>query len=105
MSGKYGAMPTIVDNVRFASKAEAARYRELKVLARAGKIRDLELQPRYQLVVNGVSIGRYTGDFRYRDHTGAVVVEDCKGFRTRDYVLRKKLMKALHGVEITETSA
>ncbi|HEY6967364.1 MAG TPA: DUF1064 domain-containing protein, partial [Burkholderiales bacterium] len=51
---KFGNVPTFVGARRFASKAEAARYGELRTLEHAGAIRDLECQPRYRLEVNGV---------------------------------------------------
>lgn len=106
MSGKYGAIPTTVDNVRFASRAEAARYRELKVLARAGKIRDLELQPRYPLVVNGITICTYVADFRYTA-SRLVVVEDVKSPATITpvYRLKRALMRAVYNIEIQEVTA
>jgi len=100
---KYGAVPTIVDNVRFASKREATHYGYLKILEQRGKIRDLELQPRYRLEVNGELICTYVADFKYFDVAwNAVMIEDCKGFKTPAYILKKKLMKAIHGIEIRE---
>lgn len=102
MSGKYGAIPTTVDGMDFASRAEARRYRELRSLARAGAISDLTCHNRYRLAVNGVRIGSYTDDFAYIQD-GKRVVEDVKGGPvSRDYPLRKKLMLALHGIEIQE---
>lgn len=104
---KYGAIKTEVDGLVFASKAEARRYGELRLLERAGKIAGLELQPRYRLVVNGVLIGTYVGDFRYEEDTAEPfdpeVVEDVKGVKTPVYRLKKKLMKAIYGIEIRET--
>lgn len=94
---KYNAVPTIVDNVRFASKREAKRYSELKLL----KVKALVLQPEYELVVNGVLICKYRADFAY-DGEGIKIVEDVKGFKTTAYRLKKKLMKALHNIEIRE---
>lgn len=99
---KYGAVPTMVDGHRFASRREAARYQELRIAERAGLIQDLVLQPRYPLVVGGMRIAVYVADFRYQ-RGGAIVVEDCKGYRTRDYKLRRKLMKACYNIEILET--
>jgi len=91
---------------RFDSKAEADRAVGLYMLERAGKIKDLEFHPRFDLFVNGVKVGFYTADFSYWDvGKRCEVVEDVKpknGYRTRDYVLRKKLMLACHGVEISE---
>jgi hypothetical protein len=70
----------------------------------AGEISELEPHPRYDLIVNGVKIGIYTGDSRYRCN-GKLVVEDVKGDKScisRDYPLRKKLMKALFGIDVQE---
>ena len=106
-------------NVRtngFASKKEAKRYQELVLLEKAGKILGLKTQVRYPLDVCGMKICTYIADFRYYERAprseelyGAtlcferLVVEDCKGFRTPIYKLKKKLMLALHGIEILET--
>lgn len=98
---KYRAKATVVGWHTFPSKREAREYQRLAALERAGVITDLELQPRYDLVVNGVKIGRFTGDFRYREN-GKVVVADAKGYRVRDYILRKKLMLALYGIAVLE---
>lgn len=99
---KYGAKKTEVDGIKFDSKREAARYSQLRLLERAGQIADLRLQVKYPLVVNNVKIGRFTADFVYVEN-GAEVVEDCKGYRVRDYPLRKKLMLAIYGIAIKET--
>jgi len=101
---KYNARKTTVFGITFDSKHEAERYLILKSMEDTGEITELELQPRWPLVVNKVNIGRYTADFMYRDSTGRRVVEDAKSgpTRTRDYVLRKKLVLALYGVEVRE---
>lgn len=101
---KYRAVPTVVDGVRFASKAEARRYATLRVLARAGQIRDLELQPAFALHVAGTKIGTYRADFRYRRRDGAVVVEDVKGVLTPMYRWKKKHLRAEHGIEVNEVA-
>ena len=101
---KYRAIPTVIDGIRFASKAEARRYGELKLLKNAGKIRNLELQPKYLLDVGGKRIGTYIADFRYR-LDGVLIVEDVKGFCTPVYKLKKKLVEALYGITITEVKA
>ena len=98
---KFGAKKTEVDGIIFDSKREATRYYDLRVMQSAGLITGLTLQVRYDLVVNGEKIGRYTSDFNYYEN-GQLVVEDTKGVKTRDYVLRKKLMKAIYGIEIRE---
>lgn len=103
---KYGAKRTEVDGIVFASKAEARRYQELRLLERAGEIERLELQPRYPLVVNTVTIGTYVGDFRYLDtRNGRRTVEDVKGVRTPVYRLKCKLVKALYDIDIVEVTA
>ncbi len=103
---KYRNRRTEVDGVTFASKREARRYQELALMQKAGVISGLELQPRYPLVVNGVKVGTYVADFRYRESPEngflLLVVEDAKGVRTPVFRLKAKLMKALHGIEIRE---
>lgn len=100
---KYGARKTECDGTLFDSQKEAQRYKELCLMEKAGEISGLELQPKYEFVVNRVLVCTYKPDFRYlRD--GKVVVEDVKSkaTRTRDYVIRRNLMKACHGIEVTE---
>jgi hypothetical protein len=102
---KYRAVPTIVDNVRFASKREAARYGELKILEKSGLIGNLQLQPKLRLNVNGKAICTYVGDFSYQEHFVGVsrkVLEDVKGVKTPVYRLKKKLVEAIYGIEIRE---
>jgi hypothetical protein len=102
---KYGAVRTTVEGVTFDSKAEANYYLTLRLLERAGQVRDIELQPSFVLRVNDVIVGTYRGDFRYYDAAlGAVVVADVKGVKTPVYRLKKKLVKALHGIDIVEVS-
>lgn len=101
---KYGAKETYVDNIRFPSKLEAERYMYLKALERAGTIRDLKLQPRFKLHVNGQLICTYVADFEYekelKDGEWISVVEDTKGVETPEFKLKKKLMKAVLDIEI-----
>jgi hypothetical protein len=109
---KYRAVPTVVDGVRFASKKEARRYSELKLLEKAGEISELRLQPRYHLTVKGVKLGEYRGDFSYVERAdlfqhgdrrgGFFVIEDTKGFRTELYRWKRKHMLAEYGIEIRE---
>lgn len=109
---KYGAEAQIVDGVRFASRREARRYGELKLLEKAGEIRDLELQPKFPLYVPAhhrvgvkVEVGKYTADFRYREGpNGLLKIEDVKsaGTRTTAYRLRKRMVEATYGIRITE---
>jgi len=99
---KYGNRKTVVDGITFASAKEAKRFGELKLLEKAGVIADLTLQPRFPLKVNGLLICTYVGDFTYRSD-GASVVEDSKGFITPEFRLKKKLMLAVHGIEVVLT--
>ena len=97
---KYRNQPVVVDGVRFASKAEAARDAELQLLQRAGKIADLKRQPKFPLIVNGEKIGTYIADWQYREAVGfrsAInVVEDKKGVQTPAFRLKWKLAQALY---------
>lgn len=90
-----------VEDIHFDSRAEGRRFDALVREVEAGRISGLERQPKYELVVNGIKIGSYTGDFRYR-RGDVLIVEDVKGATSRDYPLRKKLMHACHGIEIVE---
>lgn len=100
---KYGAIPTVVDGVTFASKAEARHYRVLRLREQAGEITALELQPRYPLVVNGLLVATYVADMRYRERDGSLVVCDVKGGAatiTAVFRLKSKLMRALYDIDV-----
>jgi hypothetical protein len=92
---KYGAVPTTVDGVRFASTAEAKRDAELVLLQRAGKITDLRRQPSYKMEVMGEHICTYRGDWFYFEN-GQRVVEDKKGVQTKEFKIKWALAKALY---------
>lgn len=98
---KYGNRKVELDGFMFDSRREANRYLELKLLERSGQITNLELQPRYDLIVNGMNCGFYKADFRYQEGENTIV-EDAKGMKTAVYSLKKKLVKAIHGIEIVE---
>jgi hypothetical protein len=101
---KYNAKRTVIDGITFASKHEAGRYCVLKMDEKGGYITGLSLQPRFKLQVLGQLICTYVADFQYRDtRTGRLVTEDAKGVRTDIYKLKKKLLKAIHGIEVKET--
>lgn len=95
-----------IDNIRFGSMKEAKRYQDLKLLQMAGEISQLDAQKcnlRFDLRVNGLLVCRYEADFRYFDvKQGEWVTEDSKGFKTAAYRIKRKLMKAVHGIEIRE---
>lgn len=96
---KYRAKASELDGYRFASKKEMQRYAELRLLEKAGKITALCLQPRYELqpaftCLDGSKIRKidYVADFSYTEGDVSVV-EDCKGFRTKDYLIKCKMFK------------
>ena len=99
---KYGNIKTVVDNITFDSKKEAARYQHLKLLQKAGGIDRLKLQPKFPIEVNGKKICTYVADFSYYYSPADLVVEDVKGMKTPVYNLKKKLVKAIYGIEIQE---
>lgn len=99
---KYGAVRTTVDNIVFASKKEAKRYSELKLLEKAQVITQLFLQPRFDLYVHGVKIGSYVADFGYFSCKGATIIEDVKGMKTPLYRWKKKHVEAQYGIQIRE---
>ncbi|WP_244629790.1 DUF1064 domain-containing protein [Martelella limonii] len=103
---KYRNKPVVIDGIRFDSTAEGNRYNDLKTLQKAGEIVELQRQVSYRLDVNGEHVCAYKADFVYFDcREKRTVVEDVKGVRTKDYEIKKKLMRAVHGIEIQEISA
>ena len=106
-ANKFGAERT---EDGYDSKREAKRARELAFLVRAGVISDLRAQVPFELLpaqrdAAGKLIERnlrYVADFVYTERRGAVVVEDCKGFRTPDYIIKRKLLLFRHGIRIKE---
>jgi len=94
----------------FDSKKEFRRAQELQLLEKIGEISDLDYQVPFELIPkqldeHGKTIERpviYKADFRY-EQAGKIVVEDTKGMRTRDYVIKRKLMLFRHGIRILET--
>lgn len=122
MARKYNNSKVVVDGITFDSRREAKRYRELSLLLRAGEIRNLELQKRFELVPaqfesyerygkrgqrlkdgkRCVELGvTYVADFAY-EKDGKPVVEDTKGVRTEAYIIKRKLMRHVHGICIVE---
>lgn len=101
---KYRNKPVEVDGYKFASKKEARRYHELKLLLNANVIDDLELQPRFPIELNGEKICTYVADFAYTEN-GKRITEDVKSEITRKnstYRLKKKLVKAVYCIDIVE---
>jgi hypothetical protein len=104
---KYGNQSTGLDGRRFDSKREAKRFAELKLLQMAGKVRQLQCQVRFRIDVNDEHVCDYIADFCYEEMDGSgdwfAIVEDVKGCRTEVYKLKRRLMSAVHGVQIRET--
>jgi len=99
---KYRNVKIVIDGKRFDSKAEGARYIELKRQQEAALVFNLQCQVRYSIDVSGIHICDYVADFVYIDIDGNRIVEDVKGVRTRDYSMKAKLMKAVHGITVRE---
>ena len=116
---KYKAKKTEVDGIQFDSQKEARRYTQLKLLERAGEISDLRRQVKFVLIpaqrepdtvgkrggrIKGKLIERevaYIADFVYIEN-GELIVEDAKGFRTKEYIVKRKLMLYIHNIRVKE---
>ena len=94
MRNKYNAKKQFYKGIRFDSKKELNRYLILEQMQIKKYISNLEVHPVFPLIVNGVKIGRYTADFKYINNQGIEIIEDVKSkvTRTRDYILRKKIL-------------
>lgn len=118
---KYGNKKVEIDGIVFDSKKEAKRFQELSLLERAGAIQGLERQVKFVLIPaqrepdiigkrGGIKKGKliehecaYIADFVYWDNKiNRLVIEDTKGFRTSEYVIKRKLMLYVHGIRIKE---
>ena len=116
---KYRSKKVTIDGICFDSKKEANRFCELRILEKAGEIHNLQRQVKYVLIPaqrepdtigarGGVKKGKlierecsYMADFVYEEN-GETVVEDTKGFRTTEYIIKRKLMLKVHGIRIRE---
>jgi hypothetical protein len=98
-----------INGRKFRSKAEGARYMELLLLEKSGQIHDLRLQVPFDLVPAVVINGkkkkamRYYADFVYTLPDGGRVIEDVKGYETDIYKMKRHMMKAFLGLDITES--
>lgn len=108
---KYGNRKVTMNGEQFDSIREARRYSNLKLLERAGKIQHLARQIKFELIPTqrDIETGKvveracsYIADFTYYEN-GRFVVEDCKGFRTEGYVIKRKLFYQKYGISIKET--
>lgn len=122
MTNKYNNKKCTVNGIIFDSRKEARRYQELLLLQRAGVIKSLQRQVKYVLIPaqyesferygkNGQELtpGKklierecaYVADFVYVED-GKTVIEDTKGMKTKDYIIKRKLMLYTHGIRIRE---
>ena len=121
---KYNNSKVSVDGLTFASRKEANRYYELKLLEKNGEIKNLETQVKFVLLPSQREPGKfgsvkpgkiierelsYIADFVYTDvSTGQMVVEDVKGYRATDaaayrvFVIKRKLMLYMLGIRVKE---
>ena len=117
---KYGARKITRNGETFDSAKEYRRWCELRLLERAGEITDLKRQVPFELIPaqrEPETVGArgakkpgklleksvvYNADFTYYEN-GAFVVEDTKGMRTKDYIIKRKLMLYIHKIKIKET--
>lgn len=121
MRSKYRNKKVKCGNKTLDSKHERRRYYTLQMLEKAGEISDLRLQVPFEVIpaiyetvevqlktkVKRVQkciqrATHYIADFVYKDKDGNEVVEDAKGFRTKEYLLKKKMMRAFLGITIKE---
>lgn len=96
---KYRSKKVTVDGITFDSQKEANRYQELLLEKRAGIVQEIELQPKFVLQEGYRDAGKwvrpitYIADFRVNYKDGRIVVIDTKGFKTKEYRLKKKLFR------------
>lgn len=108
-NSKYNSKKIVVDGQKFDSKKEARRYQELLLLEKAGEIKNLCRQVKFVLIPsqrdeNGKVVERecsYKADFTYEEGI-KTVVEDVKGYRTKEYIIKRKLMLYQYGIRIRE---
>lgn len=107
---KYNNKKVTVNGQVFDSKKEANRYKELLLLEKAGGIKDLRMQVKFTLIpaqrdeATGKVVERecsYKADFVYSEGD-KTVVEDVKGFPTKEYIIKRKLMLWRYGIRIRE---
>lgn len=105
---KYGSRKVTIDGVTYDSLKEYHRFCDLKLMQRAGIITGLQRQVKYELIptqrINGKVIERpvnYYADFVYKMDR-QLVVEDVKGYKTPEYVIKRKLMLSVYGIQIHE---
>jgi len=96
---KYKSKRTVVDNILFSSKAEANRYEQLKILLKAGKIKNLELQPKFPIYINDLKICTVILDFKYQEGS-KIIFEDVKGFDNPMSKLKRKMVESAYKIKV-----
>jgi len=92
-----------MDGIVFASKKEMLRYADLKMLQKAKEISDLQLQPKFPVLLNEQLLCTYTADFSYTTKEGKAVIEELKSTGTAKdaaYRLRKKAAEIYYGMKV-----
>lgn len=93
---KFNAKQTMIDGIKFPSRKEANRYSELKLLQRAGEVVFFLMQVPFWLPGNVT----YRVDYQIFWADGRVSFEDVKGVKTKDFIMKKKMVESLYPVEI-----
>lgn len=99
---KYNNEKTVVDGIKFDSKKEAEYYIQLKLLKKAGEIKDIGLQPKFELQPgfkkNGVTYRpiTYIADFVITNNDGTTEIVDIKGVETQVFKIKKKLFEYMY---------
>lgn len=100
-ANKYGNVPVRIDGTYFQSTAEGDYYGKLKLLKKAGLIKDFKMQVRYDFIINSVNIGFYKSDFDITNLDDTIDVCDVKGGPlTAVFQIKRKLLFALYGIKI-----
>lgn len=95
---KYHNKKVVIDGITFDSQKEGNYYCELKILKMAGEVKDFarqvvfELQPKFKYEGKTIRAIKYIADFVVDYPDGRRVVVDTKGFRTKDYLLKRKML-------------
>lgn len=95
---KYGAIKTSIDGHTFDSKKEAEYYQELKLRLQSGDIKGFCLQPVFVLA-QGL---KYKADFIVFHNDGTAEIVDTKGFKTKEYIAKKKVFEDKYNLKIKE---
>ena len=101
---KYRNEKVVAEGQTFDSKKEYYRFCDLKLLERAGEISDIKRQVKFELIPKqqGERAVNYVADFVYKDKRGNTVVEDTKGVRTKEYIIKRKLLLYRYNIKIVE---